>query len=85
VLLDTCAALWVALDAPQLSARARELYEDEQNELYLSAVSVWEISLKNALGRLPLPTSPDVFVPDLRRRGRIETLPLDEVAALQIE
>jgi PIN domain nuclease of toxin-antitoxin system len=84
LLLDTCTALWVAIDAPELSRQARGLFEETDNEVYLSAVSVWEISLKYALGKLPLPRTPDVLVPELRRNGRIEALPLDEAAALQL-
>ncbi len=84
LLLDTCTALWAAVDAPELSGEARRLFENADNEVYLSAVSVWEISLKYALGKLPLPRAPDVLVPELRRKGRIEALPLDEAAALQL-
>jgi len=40
--------------------------------------------LKYALGKLPLPRTPDVLVPELRRKGHIEGLPLDEAAALQL-
>lgn len=84
ILLDTCTALWLALDAPDLSRRAKELFEDPANEVYLSTVSAWEISLKYALGKLPLPETPDVLVPKLRRRGRIKSLPLEEPAALHL-
>ncbi|HZJ09402.1 MAG TPA: type II toxin-antitoxin system VapC family toxin [Trueperaceae bacterium] len=38
--------------------------EDGRNELLLSAASSWEIAIKFALGRLPLPQPPAKFVPD---------------------
>ena len=41
MLLDTATFLWVVSDAPELSGRARELVVDPENEVYLSAVSVW--------------------------------------------
>ena len=84
LLLDTCTFLWIAADASDLSKNARELFLDRENEVYLSAVSAWEISVKNALGKLPLPTSPDMFVPFQRERHGIAALPLDEIAALQL-
>lgn len=84
LLLDTCTFLWIAVDASDLSKNARELFLDTENEVYLSAVSAWEISVKHALGKLPLPVSPDMFVPRQRERHGITALPLDEIAALQL-
>jgi len=84
LLLDTCTALWIALEAPELSARARQLFEDPGNRIYLSTVSTWEISLKHSLGRLPFPEAPDVLVPEIRRRGLMTSLPFGEEATLQL-
>ncbi|MEJ2079800.1 MAG: type II toxin-antitoxin system VapC family toxin [Acidobacteriota bacterium] len=84
LLLDTCTFLWIILGADALSKRARELHEDPSNEVYLSSVSAWEISVKFALGRLPLPEDPDRFIPEQRRLHGIDPLPLDETAALQL-
>jgi len=51
LLLDTQVAIW-ALTAPQrLSQRGRELIDDENNEIIVSAASVWEIAIKFALGK----------------------------------
>lgn len=82
VLLDTCTFLWLWLNSPDLSDRARGIASDPDNELFLSSVSTWEITLKYALGRLPLPQAPDAYIPQLRRRLRIEALALDEESAL---
>ena len=84
LLLDTATFLWVVSDAPELSGRARELVVDPENDVYLSAVSAWEIAVKHALGRLPLPDSPERFVPEQRKQQGIEELPLDEESALQL-
>ena len=46
--------------------------------MYLSALSVWEITIKYRLGRLPLPESPELFVASRRQRLQIEPLPYDE-------
>ncbi len=84
LLLDTCAFLWIALDAPQLSPRARQLFQDSSNEVFLSAVSAWEISLKYQIGRLPLPDAPERFIPSLRKKYRIDFLPVDEATSLAL-
>lgn len=83
-LLDTCTFLWIVAGAPELSPRARDLFADPAHEVYLSAVSGWEVALKHAAGRLPLPQAPDRFVPAERRRHGIDTLALDEEAALHL-
>ena len=57
-LLDTHTFLWWNLEDPQLSARAREIISYGKNEIFLSAASAWEISIKTAKGRLILPEEP---------------------------
>ena len=84
ILLDTCTFLWIVTDAPELSARARELFQDASNAVYLSAVSAWEIAVKYTLGRLPLPETPERFVGPMRTRHGIEPLPLEEEAVLML-
>jgi PIN domain nuclease of toxin-antitoxin system len=84
LLLDTCTFLWMALDAPELSTRAREAVLDEDNELYLSAASVWEICVKHALGRLPLPAQPQRFIIEQRNSCGVASLQVDEESALHV-
>ena len=84
LLLDTSTFLWIANDAPELSAYARELFVDPGNEVYLSSVSAWEMAIKYALGRLPLPEPPERFIRLQREQHGIEPLPLDEEAALHL-
>ena len=84
LLLDTVTFLWVISDAPDLSGRVRELVVDPENDVYLSAVSAWEIAVTHALGRLPLPDLPERFVPEQRRHQGIEELPLDGESALHL-
>ncbi|MBM4259241.1 MAG: type II toxin-antitoxin system VapC family toxin [Deltaproteobacteria bacterium] len=52
LLIDTCTFLWMADDAPELSTQARTVVTHPDNEVYLSAASVWETALKHALGKL---------------------------------
>lgn len=51
LLLDTHIALWAIADHERLSVRAREMMTDA-TEVYVSAVSIWEIAIKRALGKI---------------------------------
>lgn len=84
LLLDTCTFLWVVTGADEISSPARAAFSDPGNEVYLSAVSAWEIAVKHVLGRLPLPTPPGRFVPTERERHGIEPLGLQETHALTV-
>jgi PIN domain nuclease of toxin-antitoxin system len=84
LLLDTCTFLWLIADPRKLSEKARNVIADPANEVYLSAVSAWEIAVKNAIGRLPLPEPAERLVPEQREAHRIQALAVTEEAALQL-
>ena len=84
LLLDTCTFLWAVFSPELLSAKAKALFTDPGNSVFLSVVSAWEIAVKHSLGRLPLPEPPAQFVPRQREAHGIDSLPLDEEAALHV-
>ena len=53
-LLDTHALLWSIGQSHLLSVTARDLIRDRANEVVVSTVSLWEISLKYGIGKLVL-------------------------------
>ena len=57
VLLDTHVALWAITDSPRLAGAAREAIMSPAAEIWISAATVWEISIKHALGRGAMPIS----------------------------
>ncbi len=57
---------------------------DPANQVFLSVVSFWEISVKYHLGKLPLPQPPAPFIPLQREKHLIAPLPLDEAAIAQL-
>ena len=77
-LLDTCTFLWLALDPGRMSPAAREILDDPKTVRRLSQVSVLEIVLKHRAGKLPLPLSPDIWIPSRCDFFQLENLPLDE-------
>ena len=84
ILLDTVTFLWGVLDGAKLSDRGRSLWIDPANDVYLSSVSAWEITVKHRLGRLPLPEAPAQLVPRLRQAHGVDALPLDEDSVLHL-
>ena len=84
ILLDSCTFLWIATDSPDLSPEARRRFQDPDNEVLLSAASEWEIAVKHALGRIPLPRPPESLIPELRKKHGIDPLPVDEESALHL-
>lgn len=53
-LLDTHVILWIAFHEDKISSRVRKLLLSNDTEIYLSAVSFWEISIKFQMGKLDL-------------------------------
>jgi len=51
LLLDTHLLLWAAASSKRLPREARELMEDDSNDVYYSAASIWEIAIKSSLRR----------------------------------
>lgn len=84
LLLDTHLLLWAAGDPGRLSADARILISAQENELFFSAASLWEIVIKHGLGR-------DDFQVDARllRRGLLDNgyseLPIGSEHAVAID
>jgi PIN domain nuclease of toxin-antitoxin system len=54
LLLDTHALLWALGEPSRLERSARAAVEDGGNDVWVSAASIWEISIKRALGKLTL-------------------------------
>jgi len=84
ILLDTCTFLWIILDSGDLSDTARTAFSTPDNEVYLSAASCWEISVKWSLGRLALPVEPGLFLPKQRERHLVTPLPIAEEATFHL-
>jgi PIN domain nuclease of toxin-antitoxin system len=81
-LLDTHGFQWATIAPEKLSPKIRKTVADPANEIYLSTVSFWEISLKLALGKLELSgCTPDALVQIARDMGLVIVAPSAEEAA----
>ena len=61
-LLDTHAFLWFVSDDNRLPSKAKSIIQDGNNEIYFSAASAWEMSIKSKLGRLKLVRNLEAFI-----------------------
>ncbi len=84
VLLDTHMLLWAMADAPMLSRRAAAVIEDERNEIYYSALSVWEIAIKHQIHPEKMLLSAGRFIQYCEMSG-FRPLPLRGEQVLELE
>lgn len=78
LLLDTHVFLWFITGDSRLAVSFHEAILRSENRVYLSAASYWEIIIKYNLGKLPLPESPEEFIPHQRELHGIESLAVTE-------
>jgi PIN domain nuclease of toxin-antitoxin system len=83
-LLDTHVFLWFISADARLPATWRDAIQDTGNEVFLSVVSIWEAMVKYALGKLPLPHPPELYLPTQRVQHQITSLPLDEASVCHL-
>jgi len=75
-LLDTHAFLWFVSGDKQLPESARNIIEDIHQSCFLSAASLWEITIKHQNKKLDLGLSlEDLF--DFADRNQIEIIPIN--------
>jgi PIN domain nuclease of toxin-antitoxin system len=83
LLLDAHALLWWLDDSRTLSSDARAAIADPQNDVLVSAASVWEIEIKRAIGKLEAP----IGLVDVLEPAGLGSLPItlhDAEAAAQL-
>jgi len=79
-LVDTHVLLWAMDDDPQLSQTHRALFEDDDESFFVSIASIWEVSIKQGLGKLSVP---DNFL-QLIDEGGIKVLEIRADVARQV-
>jgi PIN domain nuclease of toxin-antitoxin system len=83
LLLDTHALLWALLDDERLTASARRAIE-RADAVFVSAASIWEIALKQRLGKLPHLHIGAGEIPQLVIDSRFSELPVTLVHAARV-
>ena len=65
-LLDTHAIIWYVRRTPNLPLRMEEIIDNDDNRVYVSSASLWEIAIKANLGKLNLNSTFDEFLDTVR-------------------
>ena len=81
-LLDTHCWLWLQTEPGRLPDDLLETLAESSSQRYLSAASAWEIAIKYAVGKLPLPEPPALYVPERMRLSRFEELAVTHALAV---
>jgi PIN domain nuclease of toxin-antitoxin system len=93
LLLDTQCWLWWFAQPERLNSEAMPLatisdgiaqIDDETNEIWLSVASVWEMGIKVAIGKLPLPEPLDSYISSRMMQLGAKSLPITATHAVQV-
>jgi PIN domain nuclease of toxin-antitoxin system len=84
-LVDTSVLIHSLISRPKLNNNALRLLVDASSELYLSAVSSWEITIKTATGKLILPDRPSQVVNRAMQAMSMRSLDITHLHAQAVE
>ncbi len=76
LLLDTHVWLWIYGYPEKVSRSVQRIMDAPDAQLFVSLVSLWEVSIKFPLGKLELPAAPEEYVPARLAGESIELLPI---------
>ena len=80
-LLDTHTLLWVLFEDEKLSEKARTAIKNPDNEIYVSTITYWEISLKYSISKIELEGITPEQLPQKAKEIGIKTLEVSEYEA----
>jgi len=84
LLLDTHIWIWSLVDPRKLKKTVANALNDEQNELWLSPISIWELSMLVKKRRLEIDDDVDAWVMKALAHGNIREAPLTNEVALEV-
>lgn len=82
ILLDTHCLLWWLGDPEQFNKKAFALFLDPRQDLVISSVVSWEISIKTSLGRLRLPKPYKTILGELFEGSQFSSLSIEHAHAM---
>ncbi len=83
-LLDTVIWLWSIGPEEKINKIAREILNDGGEEIYLSAVTSWELSIKMSLGKIHLPAPPGQCIPAFMAKQGLRPLSVSHIHAAKV-
>ena len=83
-LLDSGVWLWSIASVDRIGKAASEVLRNSEHEIYFSAASVWELSIKAQLRKLTLPAPPADCIPAFMARQGLCPLPVNHLHAVRV-
>lgn len=83
-LIDTHVFVWMDTDSSRLSSAAMGYFADPNCTILLSVVSIWEIIIKSAKGKLALSADIDQVIQDIQSRNPMCVLSVEAPHALEV-
>lgn len=77
ILLDTHFLIWAIGDTKKLHKAERDMLMDSQNGVFVSVISLWEISIKSAINKMQMDPGRILAMPDDIKNAGFEILPLE--------
>ncbi|MGA1864320.1 MAG: type II toxin-antitoxin system VapC family toxin [bacterium] len=77
ILLDTHVFIWLVTEDPQLTEKAKKIFLDSDNDIYLSIASIWEMAIKLSIGKLCLEEPLENLLPRELKINGIYILPIE--------
>ena len=84
VLLDTHALLWLITGDDRLSENARQIFLNQENRLFFSAASLWEICIKKCLGKIALKNGWFHTIQNEMETNTIQWLPIEMAHCIEV-
>jgi PIN domain nuclease of toxin-antitoxin system len=83
-LLDSVAWLWSIADPDRLNRSAREIIQDGREEVFFSAASSWELTIKAGTGKLKLPGPPARCIPAFMEKQGLKPLAITHLHTVKV-
>jgi len=83
-LLDSVTWLWSIANPDKLNLSAREIIENGREEIYFSAASSWELTIKASIGKLQLPGPPSRCIPAFMAKQGLIPLPITHLHSVKV-
>ena len=83
-LLDSVVWLWSIASPEKINAAALEILENGQEEIYFSAASSWELSIKARAGKLQLPAPPGQCIPAFMAKQGLWPLSVSHLHSVKV-
>ena len=77
MLLDTCTLLWLVSTPRQLPGKVRRVIADHAGNLFISAITAFEIGIKHRRGALQLPLAPPGWIAQALDHHGIQSIAVD--------